>query len=52
MNDNQTIYLEPGKPRSGQSVVLLDDARESSYAIISALQEARAAIDRALTLVG
>jgi murein DD-endopeptidase MepM/ murein hydrolase activator NlpD len=30
----------------------LDNARASSYAIISALQEARAAIDRALTLVG
>ena len=30
----------------------LDNARASSYAIISALHEARAAIDRALTLVG
>ena len=43
MDYNQTIYLEPDR--------LLGNARESSYPIISALQEARAAIDRALTLV-
>jgi len=41
MDCNQTIYLEPDKP-----------PRESSYAIINAIQEARAAIDRALALVG